>query len=131
MDIESIVGPTLGNLTVKLHGDASLRGTVSGGTFGTVTLDYSDYTGVPEGSSDPAEGATVVAGSSLAKDLGNMFGYGGTGSAEADSIFDSAIVSGSILRGVGLGNLGLPDLPATATAKAPDRCRRPRPWWPT
>ncbi len=53
MDIESLVGPRgigidgfgveTGNMTVRLHGNASLRGTVSAGSLGSVTLDYSNY----------------------------------------------------------------------------------------
>ena len=43
MDIESIVGPTLGELKLNFHDDATLRGTVRGGILGTVVLDYSDY----------------------------------------------------------------------------------------
>ncbi|MCS7468642.1 beta-propeller fold lactonase family protein [Stieleria sp. ICT_E10.1] len=49
MDIESLQGPELGNMTVRFHGDATLRGTINSGNNGTVTLDYSDYTGdVPD-----------------------------------------------------------------------------------
>ncbi len=53
MDIESLVGPRgvgidafgvqTGNITVRLHGDATLRGTVTAGSLGSVTLDYSEY----------------------------------------------------------------------------------------
>jgi Ca2+-binding RTX toxin-like protein len=54
-DIESIVGPSVGELTIRLHGNATLRGTVKAGTAGTVTLDYSDY----------AAGVAVDAGNRL------------------------------------------------------------------
>ncbi len=40
MDIESLVGPGNGNMTVVMHDSANLRGTVTGKN---VTLDYSNY----------------------------------------------------------------------------------------
>ena len=44
-DIESLVGPKLGDMLVRFHDDAYLRGTVTAGSLGTVTLDYSQYGG--------------------------------------------------------------------------------------
>ena len=43
MDIESIIGPKMGTMTVRFHKGAELRGTISSGKLGQVTLDYSDY----------------------------------------------------------------------------------------
>ena len=43
-DIESLIGPSaLGTMTVRMHGDANLRGTVAPGAKGDVILDYSQY----------------------------------------------------------------------------------------
>ena len=54
MDIESISGPQAGNMTIRFHGNASLRGKVEAGDFGTVTLDYSNFVpGVAHVDGDP------------------------------------------------------------------------------
>ena len=47
LDIESLVGPSFGTMTIRFHGDATLVGTVAPGLKGDVVLDYSNYaTGV-------------------------------------------------------------------------------------
>ncbi len=69
MDIESLVGPALGDLKVIFHEGASLRGTVKAGSLGTVTLDYTDYNA-------PVD---IVAGQSSLGELSSFLGgdFGG------------------------------------------------------
>ncbi len=116
-DIESLVGPKFGNLTVRLHGDAELRGTVENGLLGTVTLDYSDY-GAP---------VTVTAGTSLAGSVLAALGLGGgddpgSGGFDYTEFLDKLGISG-VLSSLGLDELsldtiGLGWLPETANAGA-------------
>ncbi|WP_413431152.1 beta-propeller fold lactonase family protein [Crateriforma spongiae] len=96
-DIESLVGPKGGTMTVRMHGDAELRGTVTAGSLGSVVLDYSNY--------DTA--VTVDAGA------GDLAGLPGLDFLDAFPV-PTGIVSGAILSG---GNF-LPGLPQTGTGSA-------------
>ncbi|MCA9196100.1 MAG: hypothetical protein KDA87_01130, partial [Planctomycetales bacterium] len=99
-DIESLVGPRLGNMTVRLHGNASLRGTVDSGSLGTVTLDYSDYDSavtvdIASGFNMSFPSLTDALGIDLSELAGDIF----------PEDFLSSILNGNLLpSGVGLDN---------------------------
>ncbi|HXT32344.1 MAG TPA: M10 family metallopeptidase C-terminal domain-containing protein, partial [Vicinamibacterales bacterium] len=120
MDIESLVGPKLGNLNIKMHDGASLRGTVESGLLGTVTLDYSDY--------HSANPVVVTAGQSSTDQIAGLLGltnavdsvdtfFGGGGAADSGltkKIIDTALLDPDEI----LTRIGISELPATATASA-------------
>ena len=82
-DIESLVGPSgFSTLTVRLHGNAELRGTVAAGAGGDVVLDYSNYDGPV---STRLETLNIPLGDLSLENLGIEFAVNTVGGAVGDA----------------------------------------------